>query len=74
MHNSAAEIMQLVIVAPPHYKKPSDQKEADRDHAKLVFEQHGDLVKRKGFKSSEELVQKYWTDPEGQLPRDPNET
>jgi hypothetical protein len=74
MHDTAHEIMHRVkIVTPLGYRSPSDQIEADRQRAKFIFEQQGNLMKRCGFNSAEELVQNYWTDPYGQLPRDSNE-
>lgn len=74
MHDTAYEIMHnIVIVLPRDYKRPADPKEADHDRAKFIFEQHPELMRLRGFKSPEELLQKYWDDPHGQLPRIPNE-
>jgi hypothetical protein len=75
MSKTAHEIMHHVtIVTPPGYKKQfSDQKTADRERAKFFFEQQPELMKRRGFKSTEELVNKFWNDPHGQPPCAPNE-
>jgi hypothetical protein len=75
MSKTAHEIMHHVtIVTPPGYKKQSsDQKTADRERAKFIFDQQPELMKHRGFKSAEELVNKFWEDPHGQLPLAPNE-
>jgi len=68
-YRTARELWEIVVVFPPGCEKPSDQKLADRDRATLIFEQHRDLVKRRGFNSPDELLQKYLADPDGLLPQ-----
>jgi len=73
-HDTAHKIMNsIVYVLPLGYKVPKDQKAADRDKARFIFEQQAELMKLRGFKSSDELLQKYLTDPHGQLPLGPHE-
>jgi hypothetical protein len=75
MSKTAHEIMNYIVPAVPRgYKTPIDQKMTDRDRAKFIFEQQPNLMRLRGFDSAEQLLQKYWTDPHGQLPRKPNET
>jgi hypothetical protein len=71
---TAHEIMHFIVpVIPQNYKPPADQKTADRDRARFLYEQHRDLMRKRGLESAEQLVQKYWTDPHGQLPLIPHE-
>ncbi len=73
MLNTAYEIWGIVVPSPPGYKTPLGQKDEDRDRARFIFDWQPELMRKRGFNSSEELLQKYWNDPHGQLPRDPNE-
>lgn len=74
MNNTAHEIMHRVkIVLPLGYKWPADQRDADRERARMIFENNPDLMESRGFASSEELLQKFRDDPHGELPRMPNE-
>jgi hypothetical protein len=74
MHDTAREIMdQVKIITPLGYKKPANLREADKDRAKFIFEQQPDLMRRKGFKSYEQLLTKYLNEPDGKLPIAPNE-
>ncbi|MGD0460856.1 MAG: hypothetical protein ABSB74_00045 [Tepidisphaeraceae bacterium] len=74
MNNTAYEIMHnIVIVLPRDYKRPDDEKDADRDRIKFIFEQQPDLMRMREIHSAEELVRKYWNDPHGQLPSCPCE-
>jgi len=63
----------IVPVIPQSYKSATDQKTADRDRARFLFEQHSDLMRKRGFESADQLLQKYWTDPHGLLPLVRNE-
>jgi hypothetical protein len=66
-HRTAREIMGIVVVIPRGYKPPTDQKLADRDRAKFIFEQHPDVMRSRSFATPEELLRKYWDDPDGLL-------
>jgi hypothetical protein len=72
--NTAHKIMHDIVVPLPHgHKMPTDKKAADRERARLIFQDHPQLMQNRKIGSAEELVQKYWTDPHGELPRIPGE-